>query len=384
MNKNEKINTKKINSLVDTGYKILNFLYVLFIISTIYIITLVLKNWKILPFIGKFVKIISPLFIGLFIAWLLNPWVIKLTKKGINKTLSVIIVYLVMFIALYLIFAFTIPPLATQVTDIAASIPNMLADVKSWIDEIFIKLSDTSLTNLDSVKDSFLLSIENFATNIQTSLPQTIVNIISSLVSGLSTIALSFIVGFYILFDYEGFVKMFMKLFPEASRNEVDYLLDKLSETLYSFINGTFWLSILLFIVSYIGFAIIGINAPILIAFVCVITNLIPYIGPYIGAAVAAAIGFTQSPFIGIVTLVFILIVQMIEGNFLQPLVMSKKMNLSPVTILVSLLLFSNFFGIFGMVVATPIVALLKIVFVFFDEKYHFFTKNKKLQESNN
>lgn len=379
MNKKEEknIDVKKINNLVDTGNKILNFLYVLFIISTIYIVTLVLKGWGILPFIGQIIKIISPLFIGLFIAWLLNPWVQKLVKKGINKTLSVIIVYLVMFIALYLVFAFTLPSLGTQITDIVASIPNMLSDVKEWIDEIFIKLSDTSLTNLDSVKDSFLTTIENFATNIQTSLPQTIVNIVSSIMSGLGTIAISLIVGFYILFDYEGFVKRFMKLFPDNSRKEVDYLLDKLSETLYSFINGTFWLSVMLFIVSYIGFAIIGLNAPILIAFVCVITNLIPYIGPYIGAAVAAAIGFAQSPFIGIVTLIFILIVQMIEGNFLQPLVMSKKMNLSPVTILISLLLFSHFFGILGMVVATPIVAILKIIFVFFDEKYHFFRKRE-------
>lgn len=379
MNKKEEknIEVKKINNLVDTGNKILNFLYVLFIISTIYIVTLVLKGWGVLPFIGQIIKIISPLFIGLFIAWLLNPWVQKLVKKGINKTLSVIIVYLVMFIALYLVFAFTLPSLGTQITDIVASIPNMLSDVKEWIDEIFIKLSDTSLTNLDSVKDSFLTTIENFATNIQTSLPQTIVNIVSSIMSGLGTIAISLIVGFYILFDYEGFVKRFMKLFPDNSRKEVDYLLDKLSETLYSFINGTFWLSVMLFIVSYIGFAIIGLNAPILIAFVCVITNLIPYIGPYIGAAVAAAIGFTQSPFIGIVTLIFILIVQMIEGNFLQPLVMSKKMNLSPVTILISLLLFSHFFGILGMVVATPIVAILKIIFVFFDEKYHFFRKRE-------
>ena len=377
MNKKEEknIDVKKINNLVDTGNKILNFLYVLFIISTIYIVTLVLKGWGILPFIGQIIKIISPLFIGLFIAWLLNPWVQILVNKGINNTLSVIIVYLVMFIALYLVFAFTLPSLGTQITDIVASIPNMLSDVKEWIDEIFIKLSDTSLTNLDSVKDSFLTTIENFATNIQTSLPQTIVNIVSSIMSGLGTIAISLIVGFYILFDYEGFVKRFMKLFPDNSRKEVDYLLDKLSETLYSFINGTFWLSVMLFIVSYIGFAIIGLNDPILIAFVCVITNLIPYIGPYIGAAVAAAIGFTQSPFIGIVTLIFILIVQMIEGNFLQPLVMSKKMNLSPVTILISLLLFSHFFGILGMVVATPIVAILKIIFVFFDEKYHFFRK---------
>ena len=91
------------------------------------------------------------------------------------------------------------------------------------------------------------------------------------------------------------------------------------------------------------------------------------------GAAVAGAIGFAQSSLIGILTLVFILITQTIDGNVLQPLVMSKKMNLSPITIILSLLIFEYMFGIIGMVIATPAVALLKIIYVFFDEKYDFF-----------
>ena len=132
-------------------------------------------------------------------------------------------------------------------------------------------------------------------------------------------------------------------------------------------------LSLLLFVVSVIGFSIIGLKAPILVAFICVVTNLIPYIGPYMGAAVAGAIGFAQSSLIGILTLVFILITQTIDGNVLQPLVMSKKMNLSPITIILSLLIFEYLFGIIGMVIATPVVALLKIIYVFFDEKYDFF-----------
>ena len=110
-----------------------------------------------------------------------------------------------------------------------------------------------------------------------------------------------------------------------------------------------------------------------LIAFICVVTNLIPYIGPYMGAAVAGAIGFAESPVIGILTLVFILIVQTLEGEILHPIVMSKKMNLSPITIIISLLIFENLFGIIGMVIATPVVAILKIIYVYLDEKFDFF-----------
>ena len=162
-------------------------------------------------------------------------------------------------------------------------------------------------------------------------------------------------------------------MFPKKSRKEIKYLLEKLDESLYSFISGTLWLSLLLFVVSVIGFSIIGLNAAVLVSFICVVTNLIPYIGPYMGAAVAGAIGFAQSSLIGTLTLAFILVTQTIDGNILQPLVMSKKMNLSPITIILSLLVFEYMFGIIGMVIATPVVALLKIIYVFLDEKYDIF-----------
>jgi predicted PurR-regulated permease PerM len=218
-----------------------------------------------------------------------------------------------------------------------------------------------------------MLKIETFASNIQTNLPETAMNIVSSLVSGLGTIIISLVLGFYILYDFDKVSSGFIKVFPRKTRDEVEYLLGKLNDTLYSFVSGTLWLSLLLFVVSVIGFSIIGLNAPVLIAFICVITNLIPYIGPYMGAAVAAAIGFAESPLVGILTLIFILVVQILEGEVLHPIVMSKKMNLSPITIIISLLIFENLFGIIGMVIATPVVAVLKIIYVFLDEKFNFF-----------
>ena len=373
----KRLNTKKINELVKTGNKILKILYILFIILLLYVLGLILKEWKIVTFLVKLLAIISPLFIGWLIAWLLNPLVKRLQARGMKRITSVIVVYLIVLVIIALISVFTISSMGTQISEIVASVPKIVNDVKEWIDNIFIKLSNLSLQNLDSVKLSFLNRIDSFSTDIQTSLPSTALNIISGLVSGVGTILLSLIIGFYILFDFDKFSNGFIELFPKNIRGEVVRLMGLLNDSLYSFISGTLWLSLLLFVVSVIGFSIIGLNAPVLVAFVCVITNLIPYIGPYLGAAVAAAIGFSQGPLVGILTLIFIFVVQTIEGNVLQPLVMSKKMNLSPITIIISLLVFEYLFGIVGMVVATPVVALLKIIYNFFDEKYHFFGKEK-------
>ena len=369
----KKLNTNKLNHLVTLGDKIAEILYILFIILLIYVVTLIFREWKILSFFGKILSIISPLFIGWFVAWILNPIVKKLTSKGVKRGLAVTIAYLIMVIVVGLIGWFTIASLGDQISDILAAVPKITSDIQKWIDNVFVKLSKFSLENLDVIKLSFMNKIDHFATSIQTNLPETAVNIISSIASGLGKIIISLILGFYILFDFDKVSDAFLNLFPKKARRDVVYLLEKLDGSLYSFISGTLWLSLLLFVVSVIGFSIIGLNAPVLIAFVCVITNLIPYIGPYMGAAVAAAIGFAESPVIGVLTLVFILVVQIVDGEILNPLVMSKKMNLSPITIIISLLVFEYLFGIIGMVIATPVVALLKIIYVFLDEKFNFF-----------
>lgn len=125
----------------------------------------------------------------------------------------------------------------------------------------------------------------------------------------------------------------------------------------------------MVFVCDTIGFAIVGLNAAVLFGLFCGITDLIPYIGPYIGGAAAVIVGFTQSPIIGFATLVVAIIVQLVESYVLQPVVMSKAMQLSPITIIVGLLLFGYFFGIVGMIIATPCMSIIKEIIIFISRK---------------
>lgn len=377
ISKIKKLDIPKLNNLLGVGNNILKILYVLLILLLVYLGIILLKEFNVLSIVLKVLSVISPLFIGFVIAWLLNPLVTKLTNRGLNRTISVILIYALLIIFLYLFTLIAVPALANQIKDIVGTIPTILSDLKSWVEGVFDKISDISLENLDTSKAHFFESIEKIGTNLQTNLPQTALNIISSLVSGVGTILLSFIVGFYMLFNFNEVSNGFIKFLPKRWRKEADMLLSQISTTTYDYVKGTLVISLILMIISLIGFAIIGLKAPLVIAMFCAITNLIPYIGPYMGAAVAGLVGFSQSNVIGILTLVFILIVQTLEGNFLTPLFMSKKMNLHPVTILISLLVFGYFFGIVGMVIATPVTALLKILFNFLDQKYKFFEYTK-------
>ncbi len=366
-------NSRKLNELINTGNKILKILYVLFIILLIYVVTLIVGEWKILGILGTILKVISPLFVGWFIAWLLNPLVKRMQAKGMRRGFAVVIAFIVMLITLGGILAFIIPALGDQVSEIVSAVPEITSDTTRWINNLFEKLSDAGIENIDNVKAAFMLKIQTMSNDLQTRIPTIVINLITAILSGTGQILLSLILGFYMLFDFDKVSKSIVNFFPKRLRGDAKYLLSLLNGSLYSYISGTLWLSLLLFVVSIIGFSLIGLNAPVLVALICVITNLIPYIGPYMGGAIACAIGFAESPIIGLLTLIFILITQLLEGEILHPLVMSKKLNLSPITIIVSLLLFEHLFGIIGMIIATPVVALLKIIYVFFDEKYDFF-----------
>ena len=130
-----------------------------------------------------------------------------------------------------------------------------------------------------------------------------------------------------------------------------------------------------MFLTQCVGLTIAGLEAPIIFALFCALTDIIPYFGPYIGAIPAIIVGFTISPITGICVCISIIVVQLLENNFYQPLIMGHTMKLHPVTIMVGLLLFGHFFGIVGMVLATPVIATFKIFITFFDEKFNFLDK---------
>ena len=143
-----------------------------------------------------------------------------------------------------------------------------------------------------------------------------------------------------------------------------------MNTSLRNYANGALIDAFVVFVVSSIAFAIIGLKAPLLFGLFCGLMNVIPYAGPYIGGAPAAIVGFSQSTGIGIATLIAIVVIQFLEGNILQTLIISKTTKLNPVTIIIGLLIFGHFFGIVGMLLSTPIIGVCKVIIKYFDDKY--------------
>ena len=367
----EVIDKKKINELVSLSKKFVNVAYILLIVLGIYAITILLKEWKLLNFFRILISIISPLFIGLVVAWLFDPIVTYFTKKKLSRKLSTFIVYLLFLIIIGIILGMIFPLLSDQLTDFAKTIPQIIDSIKNWISDIFSNFKNIEGFDAEGVKNNLFANIEGYAGDLTSSLPTIIVNLVSVLFSGLGVVVVGLIIGFYILISFDNFGDA-LEFLPENIKEDTQNVIEVVNKCLRRFVEGALIDSTLVFIISALCLWMVGLKAPLLFGLFCGITNVIPYAGPYIGGAPAVIVGFSQGMTTGLLTLLVIVIIQFIEGNFFQPVIMSKTTKLHPVTIMLGLLVFGYFWGIIGMVISTPIIAALKALFIYFENKYNF------------
>ncbi len=370
------LDVEKVNEVTNLASKVLRVLYLLLIAAIIYVVIRLFKETKILDFVFKILEICLPLFIGILIAWLFDPFVKWLQSKKIKRTLGAVITYLIIFLVIFLVLVTLIPLLVDQVREFARIIPDVFDTVKVWGNNFFDSLESSNVVDFDKMKNEVFASLESFAKDVTTTLPQNILGFVSGLFSGLGVFGLGLIIGFFLIVNFDNSSNLF-NFIPKKFRNTTIALLDEVNGSLRSYVKGAILDCSLIFVLSSLAFWAVGLQAPMLFGLFCGLTNIIPYAGPYIGGAPAVIVGLTQSPTIGILSLVVIVVIQFLEGNFLQPLIMSKTTKLHPVTIMLGLLVFGYFFGIVGMLISTPVIAALKTVFKFYDDKYGIIEKDE-------
>ena len=365
-NEKEKINVKNINEITSIGKRILKILYILIIALAEYIFTLVNKEWGVLKFVWTIFEVISPLFIGVLIAYLFNPLITRMTRSGkLNRGVATSIVYILLIVFIYLICSYLFPLVGREINDLISYLPTVLDSVTTFINNILSKFISNASETID-IKSLFM----NLLTELTTSMPTRIFSVVSSLVSKIGIWLLSLIISFYLLIDFKRATDNIYIFIPKRYRNSVHGLLSDISEQVFSFVKGTGLIAILVFGVSALCFGIAGLKAAIFFALWNAITNIIPYIGPYIGGVPIIAVAFATDYKLGIIITICVVAIQLIESYILHPIVMSKTMKLHPVTIIIGLLVFGYFFGIFGMIIATPATAILKTIWMYIDDKY--------------
>lgn len=366
----KKIDYTRLNEVIKLSRDILKIILILGIVSLIVLASFLIKEWKIFNTIGTILGIISPFFIGLVIAWLLDPIVSFFQKKKINRLLSTTLVFIVFIAIIGLICSLVIPSFGNQINEIISTTPNIIKNLSGWFDGFIDNLSNIYNYDFTNVRNGFTTSLNNIFKSITVDLPTTIVDVLKNIVSGSINFIFGLFIAFYMLLDFNNVRKHLLVFIPKKIHNEVITITDRLNNVLKNYVQGTLLIMLLLFICQSIGFTLSGLKAPLVFGIFCAVTNVIPYVGPYIGGIPATIVGFTISPKVGICTLIAVIICQTVESYFLNPVVMSKTMKLHPVTIMLGLLIFGHFFGILGMVLSTPVISCAKIILTYFNDKY--------------
>lgn len=374
--KRNKLDIDGVNEIIYLGKNILKLLFVVLIISIVLVAFVLFKEIGIFRFIGNVLNVISPLFIGFVVAWLFAPLVDKMTKKGMSRILASIIIYVIFILFLIMFFRIFIPIIYNELNELVSTLPAIMTKITNFIDDLFKEVNVEGI-DINGMKDNILGAITAYGNSISSSLPTTIVNVMSKLFSGLGSIFFGLIIGLYMLFDFDNVTNLLLKLIPKRHQMEVADLLENIGREVRKSVNGTLLVACMVFVCDTIGFSIIGLKSALLFGLFCGITDLIPYIGPYIGTAVATIVAFTQNTFVGVGVLIIAIIVQLVESYILQPVVMSKATKLHPVTIICGLLIFGHFFSIIGMILAVPIMSIFKVIWNFLVKKLAF------LQEKN-
>lgn len=372
--KNKKIDFRTLNELLRNGNILLKIALTMAILGIVVLVIYLLDKTSILVTIGNVLGILSPLFIGLVLAWVLEPAINYFVKNKVGRKLSASVVYLIFIFLIVLILALIVPEFVSQLNELIKKIPDFLNSINGFINNLFLNFSGSDF-DLTKIKDGLISGINNYVNGLNLS---GIVDGVGSSLKVIMNVFLGLLIAFYLSLDFSKVDKYINMITPKKYQDEIGKVRKSLNGMLRSYVNGTLLSCLFVMILSLIGFLISGISSPLLFAIFCAITNIIPYFGPYIGGIPVVIVGLAISPMTGIICLITIILVQFLEGNILHPLIIGKAISLHPITMMLSLLVFEYFFGITGMIVAAPIVATLKIIYLHLDSKHHFMQKIKK------
>ena len=314
--------------------------------------------------------VVPPLLIAVAVVYLLNPLVSALERRGVARVAGAGIVYLLFLCIVALVVSLLVPLVTRQVSSVIDHFPDYLADGQALVRDVAARFGQEPNFRLDAdhVRD-WLSAGENrqAVTRYLTGLR----SVTNSVISGLIIIVLGPVMAFYLLVDLPQLNRGAMALVPPGRREEIRGLMDRISQAVGGFFRGQLLVALFVGVASSIGLWAIGLPFWLLVGMVAGIFNLVPLVGPFIGGGLAVIIALVSGePLTAVWAALVLLVVQQIDNHLISPNVMGRTVQLHPVVVMLALLVGASFAGLFGMLVIVPLVAVVKIVFLFIWSKY--------------
>jgi predicted PurR-regulated permease PerM len=296
--------------------------------------------------------ILALVFIAVIIVSAIDPIVDWFQKRKIPRSLTVLVVYVLFLSILGTTIGLLIPPLSSEIRGLGENFPTL---VEKFSDYFRIVRDYAEVHNLQQ-------NVANFTENISSQISQAGSSIFSgtiSFIGGIFSFVVVLSIAFYMSVQEKGIKNFFASLVPDEHREYVTGLVDRIQFKMGRWLQGQFFLMLIIFVLDYLGLLIIGAPYALVLAIIAGILEVVPYIGPVIAAVVAASVSFLHGPLTGLLVLGLFTLVQQLEGYIITPLVMKKAVGLNPVVVILALLIGAKLGGVMGIIVAVPIATVL-------------------------
>lgn len=328
--------------------------------------------------ISVFISYVSSFIWAFGIAYLLNPIMVRIEKKfQTSRTVTLLIIYLCFLSILFFSVTILTPNIGDSIRELTDSAPQYISKTQIWFSQNMDKIQLLDKYGITKYLDE---SASSLITNLSQYL-NTGINVAFLTALGFTSSFMKFVFGFvvsiYLLKDKENLILNIKKLIYAIFKKERadDFLIfgNEVNYIFSSFVVGKFIDSLIIGIICFVGLSIFSVPYTVLISLIVGITNMIPYFGPLIGMIPATIITLFYSPIVAFWVLVFIIVLQQFDGLYLGPKILGNSLGLSPLLIILAILIGGGAFGLLGMFLGAPTLA----VFVLLTKRFI----NKRLKE---
>ncbi|MBO4693712.1 MAG: AI-2E family transporter [Clostridia bacterium] len=346
-------------------------------------------------YLGKIITVLKPVIYGLVIAYLVNPMVrffdkyiskiiMKKAKKPekaarVSDIISSIVAILIFSAIIVGLFLLVIPQLITSISGFINTFPARLDAISGWGRKL--------LRENEKLQDIFTKILEYEKNWLKTDLSGFVNKLASNLASGVWSIVdffknfgLGLIFAIYLLLSKDKLLNQSKKtmyaLFSDKTVGRILSWLSKSHKVFSGFINGKLLDSLIIGALCFAGTTILGVPYALLVSVIVGITNIIPVFGPYIGGIPSAILVTIESPIKGLYFIIFVILLQILDGNFIGPKILGDKTGLSNFWVMFAIVVGGGLFGILGMLIGVPAFAVIYYAFALF-VNYRLQKKNK-------
>ncbi len=288
--------------------------------------------------------------------YLLRPIVIRLEEWHIPRYISIIFIYLIIGILLALFVTYLSPVLADQITALANTSADTLKKARTQ--------SNFFLFDMFRINwgDEFLKILFGFFQEFTTALSKNFIDFLSYIARVATILAVIPFIVFYLLKDDRDFFSEFLRYIPQDYHHEAKRVLRNIDETFSNYIRGVLLVSSTLGVLLFIGYLIIGLDYPVLLAIIAFIFTTIPFLGPFLAIAPAIFVGFGGGLLMVLKVIIVFVIIQQCESNIISPQLIGHRLHIHPLTIILLLLVAGSLWGVVGLIFVTPLYAVLKVL----------------------